>query len=39
MVLDKKKVPKELYNWLIDEAMECNECDEEVINRVLKETE
>ncbi|GIU72376.1 MAG: hypothetical protein KatS3mg003_1855 [Candidatus Nitrosocaldaceae archaeon] len=39
MVLNKKKVPKELYDWLIDEAMRYHEGNEEVMNKVLKESE
>ena len=35
MVLDKK-TPKEVYNWLMDEAFEFHEGDEEVMKKVRK---
>jgi len=33
MVLDEKKVPKEVYDWLMDEAFEFHEGDEEIMKK------
>ncbi len=36
MVLNKKKVPKELYDWLIEEATNYHEGNDDVMNRVIE---
>lgn len=37
MVLDKK-TPKEIYDWLMDEAFAFHESDEEIMDKVRKKT-
>ena len=34
MVLDEKKVPKEVLDWLMDEAFEFHEGNEEIMKKV-----
>ncbi len=36
-MLDQKKMPKEVYDWLIEEAFELHEGDEEIMKK-LKST-
>ena len=37
MVLRKDKVPKDIYDWLIDEAVEFHSNNEEVMKRIKEE--
>jgi hypothetical protein len=34
MVLNKKKIPKELYDWLIEEVTNYHEDNEDIIEKV-----
>jgi len=34
MVLDQKKVPKDVYDWLVDEAFEFHEGNEGIMKKV-----
>lgn len=34
MVLDQKKVPKDVYDWLMDEAFEFHEGNEDIMKKV-----
>lgn len=36
MVLDQKKVPKDVYDWLMDEALEFHEGNEEIMKKVKR---
>lgn len=34
MVLDEKKMPKDLHDWLVEEALEFHEGNEEIMKKV-----
>lgn len=37
MVLDRKKTPKEVYDWLMDEVSEYHEGNREVTDKLFRE--